>query len=200
MLFHDHEFTGLEFTDRIVESCFMNLQGNVLFYGKFNPGIEMSGMAAKLTGIQTESLLGCGDIRDSWPEMYAVINGKKLLSWGSSIDERMLRDLSELYETPFDDDTVFLDLQPLYTRLFGEWSDELGCNKRMSLKAAATKEGVYECKSHTADSDTNMVKEIFDKLLLLSVPDNNNSHQIAEPKKELNISNPFAQFFNQKNN
>ncbi len=192
VIFHDHEFTGLEHYDRIVESCFINLKGDTLFHSRFNPEQAMSKISSRLTGINTNELFSEPDLRSHWQTIFNLINGRKIVSWGASIDERMLRTASEIYETPFVDETEFLDLHPIYIKLNSEWSEDKGRFEWMSLKNAATKENVYKNAEHSAISDTKMVLGVFNNLLRLK------SRKKVEEKIGEVKNNPFELFFNSK--
>jgi hypothetical protein len=136
-----------------------------LFYSRFNPNIEVESKAEQLTGLNLNNLIDEPELSRHWRTLFSLINNKVLISWGSHMDERVLRDASLSFDTPFSPDTHFLDLEPIYSRIRGKWNKGVGRYERTSLVHAAELENIPVQSAHNAQHDVDMLISIFKKLL-----------------------------------
>jgi len=190
-LFHDHEFTGLQPGAQITESCIKSLHGEVLFYSRFNPNIEVEKVAEKMTGLNLAKLEKEPQLSKKWKNLFHLINNRLLISWGSQLDERMLREAATYFDTPFGLETIFLDLEPLYSRIRGEWNKGTGSYARTSLKYAAELECITITNAHNAKDDVGILMAIYNKLLQVQLPKANQTARNADGSNEI-INSPFA--------
>jgi len=190
-LFHDHEFTGLQIGAQITESCIKSLHGEILFYSRFNPNVEVEKVAEEMTGLNLTKLEKEPQLSKKWKILFQLINNRLLISWGSQLDERMLREAAIYFDTPFGLQTTFLDLEPLYSRIRGEWNKGTGSYARTSLKYAAELENIAITNMHNAKDDVNLLMAIFNQLLLVNLPENEHIQRNSDIPNEI-ITSPFS--------
>jgi len=180
-LFQDYECTGLSVGAQITECCIKSLDGTSLFFSRFNPNIEVEKKAEKMTGLNLDNLKEEPELSHHWSTLFSLINNRVLISWGTSLDERVLNDAAANFATPFDSSTLFLDLEPIYSRIRGEWSKGNGVYARTSLKYAAKLENIAVHNTHNAADDVDILMAIFKKLLRVDLP----SHLEIKPYKKV---------------
>lgn len=158
-VFADTETTGVTNKDQVVEFAFADNTGTMIYHSYYHPTVPMNPEATAVSGITDEMLADKPRFRDEWENIKNILNGRKLVFYNLSFDERMLRKTAEVFNIPKNEvDDIFSGA----TCSMLLYSKYLGISPWIKMEEGAHAEGINIVQDHLADSDVSMMVKLLE--------------------------------------
>lgn len=149
----DTETTGIEYDDEVIQLTCLDVAGNVLYDGYFNPTKTSHWAAAKKHKLSKYFLAKQPEWRDEWPKISSLLQGKTILAHNSDFDQRLIQQTCQRYELEPNLDLTFICTMPFVKALTGENTLE------KALDALDYKTGITTL--HNARTDCFMLLKVL---------------------------------------
>lgn len=124
----DTETTGIEYDDEVIQLTCLDVAGNVLYDGYFNPTKTSHWAAAKKHKLSKYFLAKQPEWRDEWSKISSLLQGKTILAHNSDFDQRLIQQTCQRYELEPNLDLTFICTMPFVKALTGENALEKALN------------------------------------------------------------------------
>lgn len=154
VVFLDTETTGFSSSDRIVDLGVINTKGKSLIDILINPEMKMPKKASEVNKITDDMLTWCPKFSELYMTIKQILNGKTIIAWNSSFDERMVRQEFERLniEPP---KCTWIDAMQMY----GSYANK---GKYYKLCLAVQDCGIVEEQEHRAVSDCILTLKVLE--------------------------------------
>ena len=153
LLILDTETTSLD--GEVIEVACVNAAGEVVFDTRVKPTVPVKPKAQALHGISDEALADCPTWREVWPQLEAVIAGRRVVAYNAAFDGvALMRSLTAVqielgwvpssyrHEGAVNPLRHFECAMRAYSVVGGDWSETRFDYRFVSLEAACLGEGV----------------------------------------------------------
>ena len=149
----DAEMTGVGVVDEIIELALMDMAGNSLYEGRFDPDTHITDGAYAVHNISEDQLWDCPKFSEAWPEIFPFLEGKTLLIYNSRSDIRMIHQTlkKQKVKTPV---LKSLCVQELYEKF-------AGLKRSVTLEKACQDQGIDVEQNHRAMDDCLMTLDLI---------------------------------------
>ena len=160
IVFLDTETTGLyPPMDKIVEIAIIDGNGKILLNSLVNPEREIPLEVINIHRIDNEMVKSSPILKNLEPELFEILNDKKLIVYNLSFDIRFLP--RHIVDSVREMDCCMLR----FAEVYGEWNDYYGNYKWKSLSTAANHVGYkWEGVAHRALADTLACRAVWNYL------------------------------------
>ncbi len=158
----DTETTGLGDADQIVEIGIVDGEGSVLFESLVKPIGRMTPDAMRVHHITDAMVANAPTWKEVWPQVEAVLTGRRIGIYNADFDLRMLRQSHRAHQLPWQPQAVSsFCIMKLYARFRGERNYRTGDFRWHSLDEAG-----YQCRidlpnAHRAAADALLARAIL---------------------------------------
>jgi len=160
----DTETTGLGINDEVIELGIIDMSGQVLYGGMFNPTVPISPGAQNIHGISIKDVEGAVRFRDEWFNIARILHGRKVLIYNATFDVRMLNQTARKFGFPdlIEKDNAFCVMRG-YAKYHGKLNSKTGKPQWIKLENALRYEGIPTFQTHRATDDCLMTLALIKK-------------------------------------
>ena len=120
----DTETTGLDWDDEVIQLTCLDIEGNIVYDGYFNPTKASHWAAAKKHKLSTDFLAQQPKWEDEWAKISTLLEGKTILAHNADFDHRLLQQTCLRYNLEPNLALTFVCTMPFVKALTGENSLE----------------------------------------------------------------------------
>lgn len=165
----DSETTGLGRDAEVIELAIIDADANTLFNRRFKPAAPIPVEASWVHHIFDRDVALCRRFADYWPEIRALLNGRRIVVYNVDFDRRLLQQTCARAGVPWDWEGVTWSCAMIaYAAWAGDWSAYHGAYKFKSLAFAAHATG--DQPDHSALGDARACRAVVRRLSLEEGP------------------------------
>jgi len=161
-LYLDTETTGLNPLDEIVEICIVDYDGTVRINTLVRPTRSISSDVIRVHGITNAMVQNAPTWKEVWPEVLAILSGRKVGVYNAEFDLKMMQQSSRAHRMQMDQ--VSWDrfcLMKLYASFYGQ------VGYRGEFRWQRLEDAAYQCQlnlhnTHRAMDDTLLAKALLE--------------------------------------
>jgi len=163
-LYLDTETTGLDARAEIVEIALVAHDGSVLLESLVKPTRSIPWDATRVHGISNEMVAGAPTWAELWPQVRAILAGRRVGIYNAEFDLRMIAQSHAAHRVI---DTAAgsnaFCIMKLYAEFFGERGSH-GDSRWQSLDKAARQCGIDLPNSHRAGADALLARAVLESM------------------------------------
>ncbi|HNT24676.1 MAG TPA: 3'-5' exonuclease [Anaerolineales bacterium] len=165
----DTETTGTGPNAEIIEIGVIDADGKPLFESFVKPRGRIEPDAAQVHGITAEQVAAAPGWLDVWPQVRAVLDGRRVGVYNVDFDLRLMKQSHTRSWLRWDlDDGAFFCIMKLYARFHGEWDSKRGSYRWISLDTAGKQCGISLPNAHRAIDDALLTRALLHHMAGLS--------------------------------
>jgi len=119
----DTETTGLDQTAEIIQIGIVDAAGEVLVNQLIRPGVTIPAEATSVHGLDDTTVSGAPTWANAYPEVFGLLNGRRLLAYNADFDARMIRQTCRRHGTAVPAWAGWDCIMELTAAYIGDWSD-----------------------------------------------------------------------------
>ena len=158
----DTETTGLHQSAEVIEIGIIDDQGNVLLEQRIRPRGNIDPAAQRMHGISLDMLVNAPTWEQVWPQVEAVLLGRKIGVYNVEFDLRLIKQSlmrTWLKWTLLDGN--FFDIMKLYARFYGDWDPFRKSFRYQTLELAGRQCGIPLHNTHGAVDDCLLTRALL---------------------------------------
>ncbi len=159
----DTETTGTGPTAEIIEIGIIDQDGKLLFESKVKPRGAIEPDAARVHGITLDQLQTSPGWGEVWPQVEAVLAGRKVGTYNSDFDVRMIKQSHQRYmiHQRLPEENYFC-IMKLYARFYGERDPRSRSFRYQTLERAGQQCHISLPNSHRAVEDALLARALLE--------------------------------------
>ncbi len=161
-LFLDTETTGFSPIDVVIEVGVVDLRGQTLFESFIKSPIPIPPDSIAVHHITEDMLTDAPSWKETWAELYPVLEGRFIGAYNADFDLRMLKQTHQRFWLDWSlNDKSFFCVMKLYAAFYGELSQRRDSFRLHKLEAAGANSGIALPNSHRAADDAKLTAALF---------------------------------------
>ncbi len=158
----DTETTGTGPNAEIIEIGVIDADGKPLFESLVKPRGRIEPDAARVHGITAEEVAAAPGWLDIWPQVRAVLAGRRVGVYNVDFDLRLMKQSHTRSWLRWDlEDGAFFCIMKLYARFYGEWDSKRSSYRWISLDTAGKQCNITLPNAHRAIDDALLTRALL---------------------------------------